>query len=64
MQSPFVNDLFLQNAYYECPLINKVWSIIPTLQMLVHMNIKEDSNRITFIFFTPMLGNQQVAFNM
>ncbi len=108
MQSPFVNDLLLQNAYYECPLkqnvdyhshfanvqnayyecllkqsvdyhfhfanvqnayyecpSNKVWTIIPTLQMLVQMNIKEGSNKIiTFTFFTPMLGNKRVAFNI
>jgi len=64
VQSPFVNDLMFQNAYYERPRRNKVRTIIPTSQMLAQMNLKEGKNRITFTFFTRMLGNQQVAFNI
>jgi phosphatidate phosphatase LPIN len=60
VQSPFVNDLMLQNAYYERPRRSKVRTIIPTSQMLAQMNLKEGNNRITFTFFTRMLGNQQV----
>ncbi|CAK9263000.1 unnamed protein product [Sphagnum jensenii] len=60
VHSPFVNDLMLQNAYYERPRRSKVRTIIPTSQMLAQMNLKEGNNRITFTFFTRMLGNQQV----
>jgi hypothetical protein len=49
MESLFVNDLLLQNAYYKCPFINKVWIFIPILQMLMQMNIKEGNNRIIYI---------------
>ncbi len=47
MESLFVNDLLLQNAYYKCLFINYVWIIIPILQMLTQMNIKEGNNRIS-----------------
>jgi phosphatidate phosphatase LPIN len=60
VQSPFVNNSHLQNGYYERPRKNKVRTIIPTSQMLAQMNLKEGSNRITFTFFTRMLGKQQV----
>ncbi|CAM6072091.1 unnamed protein product [Sphagnum tenellum] len=60
VQSPFVNNSHLQNGYYERPRKNKVRTIIPTSEMLAQMNLKEGSNRITFTFFTRMLGKQQV----
>jgi hypothetical protein len=53
--------LLCQEGYYERPRKSKVQTIIPTSQMLAQMNLKEGSNRITFTFFTRMLGKQQVG---
>ncbi|KAL5780307.1 hypothetical protein ACOSQ2_011044 [Xanthoceras sorbifolium] len=35
-------------------------SITPTSEQLASLNLKEGSNTVTFTFFTPMLGKQQV----
>jgi phosphatidate phosphatase LPIN len=61
LQTSFANDLLCQEGYYERPRKSKVRTIIPTSQMLAQMNLKEGSNRITFTFFTRMLGKQQVG---
>ncbi|CAM6013650.1 unnamed protein product [Sphagnum balticum] len=60
LQTSFANDLLRQEGYYERPRKSKVQTIIPTSQMLAQMNLKEGSNRITFTFFTRMLGKQQL----
>jgi hypothetical protein len=62
MQSPFVNDLLLQNAYYECHLKQSVdyHSHFENVSAYEY----QGSNRIMFTFFTHVLANQQVAFNM
>ncbi|CAK9257992.1 unnamed protein product [Sphagnum jensenii] len=60
LQTSFANDLLCQEGYYERPRKSKVRTIIPTSQMLAQMNLKEGSNRITFTFFTRMLGKQQL----
>lgn len=61
VQSPFENELLLENGYYKRPRKNKVRTIIPSSHMLAQMNLKEGSNIITFTFFTRMLGRQQVC---
>jgi phosphatidate phosphatase LPIN len=61
LQTSCADDLLHQEGYYERPRKSKVQTIIPTSQMLAQMNLKEGSNRITFTFFTRMLGKQQVS---
>jgi phosphatidate phosphatase LPIN len=58
--SALVNDLVSEGDYYLRSRKNKVRSFLPTSQMLSSMNLKEGSNRITFTFFTRVLGKQQV----
>ncbi|KAG0595957.1 hypothetical protein M758_UG212300 [Ceratodon purpureus] len=60
VDSALVNKLVLEGDYYLRPRKNKVRSFLPTSQMLSSMNLKEGSNRITFTFFTRVLGKQQV----
>lgn len=63
VDSTLMNDLVSQSDYYLRTRKHKVRSIIPTSQMLASMNLKEGCNRITFTFFTRVLGRQQVGSN-
>lgn len=61
VDSALVNNLVSESDYYLRLRKNKVRSFLPTSQMLSSMNLKEGSNRITFTFFTRVLGKQQVC---
>ncbi|CAK9872843.1 unnamed protein product [Sphagnum jensenii] len=50
----------LQSKYYKHPPKDQVHTFIPSSEMLSLMNLKEGRNRITFTFFTRVLGRQQV----
>ncbi|KAG0574483.1 hypothetical protein KC19_VG265400 [Ceratodon purpureus] len=60
MDSALVNKLVSEGDYYLRSRKNKVRSFLPSSQMLSSLNLKEGSNRITFTFFTRVLGKQQV----
>jgi phosphatidate phosphatase LPIN len=55
-----VNNLVSEGDDYLRSQKNKVRSFLPTSQMLSSMNLKKGRNRITFKFFTRVLGKQQV----
>lgn len=40
-----------------------VRSISPTSEQLASLNLKEGGNMVTFTFYTPVLGKQQVRFS-
>ena len=61
VDSALVNNLVSERDYYLRSRKNKVRSFLPTSQMLSTMNLKEGSNRITFTFYTRVLGRQQVC---
>lgn len=54
-------DSVLQSEYYKHPPKH---TFIPSSEMLSLMNLKEGRNRITFTFFTRVLGRQQVRKNI
>lgn len=62
VDSALMNNLVSQSEYYLRSRKHKVRSFLPTSQMLASMNLKEGSNRITFTFFTRVLGRQQVQY--
>jgi phosphatidate phosphatase LPIN len=60
VDSALVNNLVSEGDDYLRSQKNKVRSFLPTSQMLSSMNLKKGRNRITFKFFTRVLGKQQV----
>lgn len=57
-------DSVLQSEYYTHSPKDQVHTFIPSSEMLSLMNLKEGRNRITFTFFTRVLGRQQVRKNI
>ncbi len=57
-------DSVLQSEYYKHSPKDQVHTFIPSSKMLSLMNLKEGRNRITFTFFTRVLGRQQVRKNI
>ncbi|KAJ7523931.1 hypothetical protein O6H91_18G068900 [Diphasiastrum complanatum] len=61
VEAPLTNDFLHKNGYYGYPLRRHILRTkVPTSKQLASLNLKEGKNKITFTFFTNVLGSQQV----
>ena len=59
--SECINDMDGTKSASKSTVAKKILRLLtPTSEQLASLNLKEGGNTVTFTFFTPMLGKQQV----